>query len=99
MSMSIPIFFKPWRWRSELADDRSEHLIVDGGVLSNFPVWLFDSEGEPPWPTFGLMLVEPGAPAPGVEPLSAFQRCPVPSDAAVLIGLVWLANMVFEFRM
>jgi NTE family protein len=59
MSMSIPIFFKPWRWRSDAADDRSEHLIVDGGVLSNFPVWLFDSEGEPPWPTFGLMLVEP----------------------------------------
>jgi NTE family protein len=22
MSMSIPIFFKPWRWRSEAADDR-----------------------------------------------------------------------------
>jgi NTE family protein len=60
MSMSIPIFFKPWRWRSRSEkDDGAEHLIVDGGVLSNFPVWLFDSEGEPPWPTFGLMLVEP----------------------------------------
>jgi NTE family protein len=57
MSMSIPIFFKPWRWRSE--EDGTEHLIVDGGVLSNFPVWIFDSQGEPPWPTFGLMLVEP----------------------------------------
>ena len=41
-----------------------EHLIVDGGVLSNFPVWLFDSDGEPPWPTFGLMLVEPEPRAP-----------------------------------
>ncbi len=57
MSMSIPIFFEPWRWLSR--SDGEEHLIVDGGVLSNFPVWLFDSEGEPPWPTFGLMLVEP----------------------------------------
>jgi NTE family protein len=57
MSMSIPIFFEPWSWRSEA--DGSEHLIVDGGVLSNFPVWLFDSGGEPEWPTFGLMLVEP----------------------------------------
>ena len=57
MSMSIPIFFEPWRWRSRV--DGKEHLIVDGGVLSNFPVWIFDSEGEPPWPTFGLMLVEP----------------------------------------
>jgi NTE family protein len=57
MSMSIPIFFEPWSWRSE--SDGKEHLIVDGGVLSNFPVWLFDSGGEPDWPTFGLMLVEP----------------------------------------
>jgi NTE family protein len=66
MSMSIPIFFEPWRWRS--ADDGEEHLIVDGGVLSNFPVWIFDSEGEPPWPTFGLMLVEPDPKAdPGAD--------------------------------
>ena len=57
MSMSIPIFFEPWRWKSER--DGRTHLIVDGGVLSNFPVWLFDSPGEPKWPTFGLMLVEP----------------------------------------
>ena len=47
MSMSIPIFFEPWRWVAK-PDEQSpgegeEHLIVDGGVLSNFPVWLFDS--------------------------------------------------------
>jgi NTE family protein len=65
MSMSIPIFFEPWRWRTK---DGQEHLIVDGGVLSNFPVWIFDSEGEPPWPTFGLMLVEPDPKAqPGAD--------------------------------
>ncbi|MQA74938.1 MAG: patatin, partial [Solirubrobacterales bacterium] len=57
MSMSIPIFFEPWSWSS--TRDGRDHLIVDGGVLSNFPVWLFDSPGEPEWPTFGLMLVEP----------------------------------------
>jgi NTE family protein len=35
-------------------------VIVDGGMLSNFPVWLFDRrEGQPRWPTFGLRLVEP----------------------------------------
>jgi NTE family protein len=56
MSMGIPLFFEPWRWH---AKDGKEHLIVDGGVLSNFPVWLFDSAGEPDWPTFGLLLVEP----------------------------------------
>ena len=36
-------------------------MIVDGGMLSNFPVWLFDcDDGDvPEWPTFGLLLVEP----------------------------------------
>lgn len=32
--------------------------IVDGGILSNFPVWIFDIEGSPRWPTFGFKLVE-----------------------------------------
>ena len=54
MSMSIPIFFEPVRHR--VGDE--EHLIVDGGMLSNYPVWLFDCrDGEPDWPTFGLLLV------------------------------------------
>jgi NTE family protein len=58
MSMSIPIFFEPVVHRD--AKTGEEHLIVDGGMLSNFPVWLFDAKGrEPRWPTFGLMLVEP----------------------------------------
>lgn len=56
MSMSIPIFFEPVRFRH--AQTGREHLIVDGGVLSSFPVWLFDTPGEPSWPTFGLRLVE-----------------------------------------
>ncbi len=57
MSMSIPIFFEPWSWTSET--DGRTHTIVDGGMLSNFPVWLFDDGDDPSWPTFGLMLVEP----------------------------------------
>lgn len=57
MSMSIPIFFEPVRWKNP--ETGEEHVIVDGGMLSNFPVWLFDSDGEPDWPTFGLLLVEP----------------------------------------
>ncbi len=31
-----------------------ESYIVDGGVMSNFPVWIFDVEGTPRWPTFGF---------------------------------------------
>ena len=57
MSMSIPIFFEPVRVANPATG--REHLIVDGGMLSNFPVWLFDSDSEPEWPTFGLLLVEP----------------------------------------
>jgi len=58
MSMSIPIFFEPVMHRNPRTG--LDHLIVDGGMLSNFPVWLFDAEkGEPPrWPTFGMLLVE-----------------------------------------
>ncbi|MDP2401689.1 MAG: patatin-like phospholipase family protein, partial [Actinomycetota bacterium] len=54
-SMSIPILFEPVR----IADPRDgfEHVLVDGGMLSNFPVWVFDAE-EPRWPTIGLLLVE-----------------------------------------
>ena len=58
MSMSIPLFFEPVAVKH--GETGETHLIVDGGLLSNFPVWLFDSRGRPPrWPTFGLLLVEP----------------------------------------
>jgi NTE family protein len=64
MSMSIPIFFEPVRFANPQTG--REHLIVDGGMLSNFPVWLFDAE-EPQWPTFGSKLIQkdPKAPIPG----------------------------------
>ena len=58
MSMSIPFFFEPVKLRN--TNTNQESYIVDGGVLSNFPVWLFDSQGSiPEWPTFGFKLVEP----------------------------------------
>jgi NTE family protein len=59
MSMSIPVFFEPVRVVNEKTGQ--VHVIVDGGMLSNFPVWLFDCpDGDvPEWPTFGLLLVEP----------------------------------------
>ncbi|MDF0727324.1 patatin-like phospholipase family protein [Cytobacillus sp. S13-E01] len=40
MSCSLPYFFEPVRLRT-LND---QNLVVDGGVLSNFPIWLFDEE-------------------------------------------------------
>ncbi|MBD2461157.1 patatin-like phospholipase family protein [Oscillatoria sp. FACHB-1407] len=36
LSMSIPLFFEP----GELGDRKRK--IVDGGILSNFPLWLYD---------------------------------------------------------
>ncbi len=57
MSLSIPYFYEPVVIKYETGCS----YVVDGGLLSNFPVWLFDTpEGQlPPWPTFGFRLVDP----------------------------------------
>lgn len=57
MSMSIPIFFDPVLYPSSKAD--GQHMIVDGGMLSNYPIWLFDAPAgkTPQFPTFGMLLV------------------------------------------
>jgi Predicted esterase of the alpha-beta hydrolase superfamily len=54
MSCSIPLFFDPVI--AEYED--GESYVVDGGVMSNFPVWIFDVDGAPKWPTFGFRLVD-----------------------------------------
>jgi len=59
MSIGIPIFFKPVILNYHTESKNQKSMIVDGGLLSNFPVWLFDEKGVPPWPTFGFRLVEP----------------------------------------
>ena len=58
-SMSIPFFYEPVRFTGR--DDGGEELrsfMVDGGMLSNFPIEVFDrTDGRPPrWPTFGIKL-------------------------------------------
>lgn len=54
MSSSIPFFFKPVK----IQKNKNEiHYIVDGGILSNFPVWIFDEDKSTKWPTFGFKLV------------------------------------------
>ena len=55
MSMSIPYFFQPIILTHT---DGQPSTIVDGGVLSNFPVWIFDTEAAAAArPTFGFHLV------------------------------------------
>jgi NTE family protein len=63
MSMSIPYFFEPVRLVHVDPDSgtTTDCEIVDGGTLSNFPVWLFDVDpritGRPPVrPTIGFNL-------------------------------------------
>jgi NTE family protein len=55
-SMSIPFFYEPVKLRNPTTHE--EIWMVDGGLLSNFPVEIFDREhGNPPrWPTFGIKL-------------------------------------------
>ncbi|MBC8507296.1 MAG: patatin-like phospholipase family protein [Anaerolineales bacterium] len=72
MSMSIPFFFEP-----VLLQDAStgfSSYIVDGGVLSNYPVGIFDDNESTPWPTIGYKLVEPdeGKPKKITGPISLF---------------------------
>ena len=58
MSMSIPFFFRPVLLQDVSTGKTS--FIVDGGVLSNYPVQLFDDgSADPPWPTIGYKLVDP----------------------------------------
>ena len=68
MSISIPYFFMPVKVAEE-PNKRSRHWVVDGGLLSNFPIRYSDSPpgGSPPWPTFGLLLWEPTAGQPHYE--------------------------------
>jgi NTE family protein len=55
-SMSIPFFFYPIK--------AGKSYLVDGGLISNFPIWLWDSYVEAPtWPTFGLLLDEKDPPS------------------------------------
>lgn len=59
MSMSIPFFFEPVAFDYRDGGEIKRSYIVDGGILSNFPVWIFDSVEDPQWPTIGFKLAEP----------------------------------------
>ena len=56
MSMSIPIFFEPYKLKDK---NGKTHYIVDGGILSNYPIWLLDDNtNNPERPTFGFKFSE-----------------------------------------
>ena len=68
-SAGIPFFFRPFHIRAnpDVTQGHGEILCTDGGMLSNFPVGVFDrTDGNPPrWPTFGVKLSAHLSPARG----------------------------------
>jgi NTE family protein len=75
-SMSIPFLFRPVRLTSAAG---LESTLLDGGLLSNYPIDSLDRlDGKPPrWPTLGVTVL-PNLPAgndkvvPGLAPLRVF---------------------------
>ena len=68
MSMTIPIFFRAHRWKS----GSEESLVVDGGVLENYPIETFDDDRD--CGTIGLKLISEGElkSAPPANNIGAF---------------------------
>lgn len=73
-SAAIPYFFRPVRV--------AEATWVDGGLLSDFPVGLFDraASQSPRWPTFGIRLTS----KPGIPPATRAVRGPIAIGIATI---------------
>ncbi|MEL6866162.1 MAG: patatin-like phospholipase family protein [Bacteroidota bacterium] len=52
-SMSIPLFFDAWKFKNDNPDN---HIYVDGGVVYNYPITTFDTDGKINSETLGLFL-------------------------------------------
>ncbi|HEX6249325.1 MAG TPA: patatin-like phospholipase family protein [Nocardioidaceae bacterium] len=78
-SASIPYFFEP----VELTGRSGTSTLVDGGLLSNYPISSFDrlDEVPPRWPTIGVRL---DALAIGVEPVPRPVRDPIGMGVALV---------------
>ena len=83
-SVSIPLYFEPVIVRDGATGEPV--TLVDGGVLSNYPVEIFDrTDLRPPrWPTFGVKVVPgvsageldlfPGVALPALPPVKLLER-------------------------
>lgn len=60
-SMSIPLFFEAWTFPDKNPDD---HIYVDGGMIYNYPLTIFDDTLEPNLKSLGLFLSNLGTPPP-----------------------------------
>jgi NTE family protein len=82
MSMSYPFLFAP----VTLHQGGRPYYMVDGGLLSNFPIWLFDSPN-PKRPTWGFRL-HPGA---SVQEGLPYRKVPRPLWAVPLLKAMFSA--------
>lgn len=77
-SAAVPFFYEPVRLRNT---DDAESVLVDGGVLQNFPIEIFDRTDDqlPRWPTFGVKLISQRPAEFGLLPshLALLRRGPV----------------------
>lgn len=85
-SMSIPFFFRPASLTNALTNLTS--TLLDGGVLSNFPIDALDrTDGKQPrWPTFGVTLL-PNLPA-GNDKVIPLIGLPQPGALHLLTQLI-----------
>jgi predicted acylesterase/phospholipase RssA len=86
MSMSIPLLWQEVIWQAEWGDYRGTPIagnaIVDGGMLSNFPLELFVSKQPQVTAVMGKkenervigLLIDEATPVPGAPPLPAGQH-------------------------
>ena len=85
MSMSIPLVWNEVVWQSDwgqyLGRDMTGHLIVDGGVLSNFPIELFISDE-----AHVVKMMGPKGANP-VLGLLIDERLPVPQAKGMLVSV------------
>jgi NTE family protein len=88
-SASIPYFFEPVRLRT---GDGEQVTLVDGGLLSNYPIAAFDrTDGLlPRWPTFGIRL----SARPSVRPVTHEVGGPLSLTGAVVETLLTAQDAV-----
>jgi NTE family protein len=86
-SMSIPFVFRTVSLQNQITQLRS--TLVDGGLLSNFPIDSFDrTDGRPPrWPTFGVTLM-PDLPAGNDKLIPALRLLPHTGGLHLLEGVI-----------
>lgn len=68
-SMSIPLFFEAWQFSNNNPDN---HIYVDGGMMYNYPITVFDTNDVPNPQTLGLFLANLG-PTPPADDLTTGQ--------------------------